>query len=192
MELRYYPAHQVLAWWRSYAHCKRPETVERDAGRIGPEGYHEHALIADLVSSEIRIDRRYLAYLHVELFFEQNFEWHHCHGHLLMGEPSPVDDVWDRWYAANPIMITADVVKETGTVFCPEFQCLLLGEALAIWNDSAKPKDQRSITAARTAAAEHRLDTWKPAGRIMTTVNEIRRWVASDSRKNGDSGNSAA
>lgn len=183
LELRFYPADQVLAWWRSYSFSPRLADVERSVGRIGPEGYPERTLRADPVAGEIHIDRRYLAYLHVELFFERNFEFHHCRAHLLKGDPSAVDEVWERWYAANPMMITADAVRSTGTVKCEELVPYKLAEALALWNSTAKAKDRRAITSARDAYREGRLTAWKPGGQLTTTLNEIRIWIASDSRR---------
>lgn len=192
LELRFYPAEQVLDWWRSYSFAPRLAEVERSVGRIGPEGYPERTMKADPVAGEIHIDRRYLAYLHVELFFERNFEWHHCRAHLLKGDPSAVDEVWERWYKANPMMITADAVRATGTVKCPELVSMPLSEALEIYNSSAKRSKRRTLRAAQEAAKTRRLFAWEPGGRYVTTVNEIRIWVESDSRKSQDSGNSAA
>ena len=183
LELRFYPADQVLDWWRSYSYSPRLAEVEKPVGRIGPEGYPERTLKADPVAGEIHIDRRYLGYLHVELFFERNFAFHHCRAHLLKGDPSAVDEVWERWYKANPMMITADAVKATGTVKCEELVPYKLAEALEKWNATAKAKDRRAITSARDAAREGRLYTWKPEGKITTTLNEIRRWIEADSRK---------
>lgn len=183
LELRFYPAEQVLDWWRSYSFAPRLAEVERSVGRIGPEGYPERTMKADPVAGEIHIDRRYLAYLHVELFFERNFEWHHCRAHLLKGDPSAVDEVWERWYKANPMMITADAVRATGTVKCEELVPYKLAEALEKWNATAKAKDRRKIAAAKQAALDGRLNAWRPGGYYMTTLSEIRLWIESDSRK---------
>lgn len=191
MEIKYYSSGQVLDWWREYTGGISPRAETEQRVKIGPEGYRP-AVQSDPVSNGINLDRRYLAWLHVEKFFERNFEWHHCKGHLLRGDPSNVDSVWERWYAANRMQHVSDHVKETGTVHCPEVVSYLLGEALAIYNATAKPGAQRSITAARDAVREGRLYAWHPNGRITTTVNEIERWVKKDSRKNGDSRNSAA
>lgn len=189
LELRYYPAGQVLKWWRSHTFGESPE---QSAGFAAPNGYPTSTIKLDPVASGLHLDRRWSAWNHVEKFFRQNFEWHQCKGHMLKGDPSPVDDVWARWYEANPLMITAEI-GASGTLHCPELVPHKLAEALEKWNAKASPHQVRSIRAAKLAAKEERLEAWQPNGtNYVTTVDEIRRWVERDLKKTHDSGNSAA
>lgn len=191
MEIKYYSSGQVLDWWREYTWGISPRTETEQRVKIGPEGYRP-AVQSDPVSNGIDLDRRYLAWIHVERFFRRCFEWHASKGQLLLGESPECLAAYERWYAANRMQHVSDHVRETGTVHCPEVVSYLLGEALAIYNATAKPDKQRSIRAARLAADEGRLVAWRPNGRWTTTVNEIERWVKSDSRKKLESRNSAA
>lgn len=182
MEIRYYASGQVLSWWREYTWGAHQRTETEHGVKIGPEGY-KPAVQSDPVSNGIELDRRFLAWNHVERFFSQNFEWHHAKAHMLKGDPSAVDPVWERWYDNHRLMHVSDHVRDTGTVHCPEVVPHLLTEALARYNADAKPGKQRSIRAARLAAEQGRLEAWRPDGRWTTTVGDIERWVESDSRR---------
>lgn len=189
MELNFYAVWQVLDWWREYT--RSPKCEPNSGGAVLPKGYPSGTIKLDPVSSGIRLDRRYLAWIHVERFFAIHVEWYGSKAHLLMGEETPCLEAFGRWYEKNPMMITADA-GAAGTVPCPELVPMMLGEALEAYNRHAKPKDRRKLRAAQTAAATGRLTAWRPKGKWTTTADEIRRWVEADARKNENIGTKAA
>jgi hypothetical protein len=177
MEIRYYASGQVLSWWRSYA-LGEPPTGSSGA----PCGYPAATIREEPTSDGLRLDRRWVAWNHVERFFLQNFEWHHCRAHLLKGDPSAVDEVWHRWYKANPLMVTAEL--GAGGSVCEDMIAKRLCDALAGYNAGAPKSKQRTLKAALNAIGRKALEAWKPAGdQWRTTEDDIRRWVEGDSRR---------
>jgi hypothetical protein len=171
--LRYYTADQVLAWWRSYSYG----AVDADKGFSAPNGYPSATIKLDPVASGLKHDHAWAAYNHVERFFARNIEWHHCKAHLLMGKPSPVDEVFARWYEQHPLMHTSAPIAEAPRRHYPEMVVHSLAEAIRLHNEQCRPEHRRTVRAANMAYKEGRLSVWEVGRTRHCRVIDIRHWV---------------
>lgn len=182
--LRSYDPLQVLTWWRTFG----LEVV----GSIGPRGYARKVFGADSMirPAGIRRDIKFLAWLHVGVFFEQNIEWSASAPMLLLDQSPDCRDAFIEWYEEHPLLIvhTGDQpVSDT-----PQYESLPLAEALERYNKKAPRLKQRSYWTAWKAATEGHLVAWRPNGRWTTTASNIEAWVETESQNSKKSCDDAA
>jgi hypothetical protein len=182
--LRWYDPLQVLTWWRTFG----LEVV----GSIGPRGYARKAFGADSMIRPpgIRRDIKFLAWLHVCVFFDQNIEWSASAAMLLLDESPGCRDAFIQWYAKHPILIvhTGDQpISDT-----PQYESLPLAEALERYNKKAPRSKQRTYWMTWKAASEGHLVAWRPKGRWTTTSSHIEAWVESELQNSQKSCDDAA
>jgi len=143
---------------------------------------------------------RVVQWFHVETFFSANFELHPYRAFLLLGEVSPTAarieiefmSKFEVWYAMHPLF-RVPALSASPVHVMPENIPYPLKEAIELWN--AREKRQVTYEGARKAGRDHRvkqgdtvvivparLRTWRPEGKQMTTLADIRRWLDSDER----------
>lgn len=167
--LRSYDPLQVLAWWRTYG--------LEGAGSIGPQGYARKTFGAESMirPAGIRRDIKFLAWLHVWVFFEQNIEWAASAPFLLLDQSPDCLQAFIEWYKEHPILIAHagdQPISDT-----PQYESLPLAEALERYNKRAPRSKQRTYWMTWKAASEGHLVAWRPKGRWTTTSSHIEAWV---------------
>lgn len=188
--LRFYSFEEVLSWWRGYTMKPGDSDPDPVVKGFAPTGYRCAIGMAPDERRRFRRDVPFLAWLHVETFFQTHIRWAMSRPFLLIGDGRTgcgleCELALAAWYEAHPLMIVA--AWQSDVEFRPEHVPYPLAEAVDRYNERVGKKLQRSYRSALDAAKDDppRLEAWRPEGRWHTTLANIERWVASERRREG-------